>query len=125
MSTTLYDRLGGEEAVAGLVDSFYQRVLADPELEPFFANSSMDRLRNMQRAFFAAALDGPVEYPGVSLLEAHQGRGIERRHFRRFVDHLFETLEDARHLERSDVDQIVERIATYVDDVIGGVGPAG
>jgi hemoglobin len=124
VATTLYERLGGEETIAGLVDRFYDRVLADEQLAPFFSHASMDSLRTMQRAFFAAALDGPVEYPGVSLADAHQGRGIERAHFRRFVDHLFETLQDYE-LSREEVDRVVERVATYVGEVVGEVGASG
>ena len=41
-----------------------------------------------------SALDGPISYSGRSLVEAHAGRGIEVRHFARFVDHLLATLTD-------------------------------
>jgi hemoglobin len=42
----------------------------------------------MQREFFAAALGGPQAYSGLSLTQAHAGRGITPRHFNRFVQHL-------------------------------------
>ena len=34
-SSTLYERLGGERAIEGLIQDFYRRVLLDPLLEPF------------------------------------------------------------------------------------------
>ncbi len=121
---TLYDRIGGEPAIERLVDRFYQRVLGDPELATFFRGTSMDRLRLMQREFFSAALDGPVRYTGTPLSHAHQGRGIRRNHFARFVEHLLATLEDCSLSQREVLD-VIERVDTYVDEVIGSVGPAG
>jgi hemoglobin len=35
---TLFERIGGEQKIAEVVDDFYDRVLADPELKPFFRN---------------------------------------------------------------------------------------
>jgi hemoglobin len=39
---SLYDRIGGAEAVAGMVDRFYARVIADPELRPYFDHVALD-----------------------------------------------------------------------------------
>ena len=33
---TLFERVGGEQMIAEVVDDFYERVLADHELKPFF-----------------------------------------------------------------------------------------
>jgi len=115
---TLYDRLGGEAGIAALLDRFYARVLADPELSPFFADASMGHLRSMQRAFFSAALDGPVVYTGRTLAEVHYGRGIRPPHLRRFVDHLVATLRGL-DVGEADVEAIRERISTYADEVTG------
>ena len=115
---TLFERVGGEKGIAALVDSFYANVLADPELAGFFAETSMDRLRTMQRAFFSAALDGPVVYSGLSLAAAHHGRSIRPRHLRRFVDHLLETLRTFE-VDEEDVLSICARIATYSDEITG------
>ena len=46
---TLFQRVGGEQAIAELINEFYDRVLADPELKPFFKDTSVDKLRRMQR----------------------------------------------------------------------------
>ena len=118
---SLYDRVGGAEAVAGMVDRFYAKVIADSELLPYFDHVSLDKLRRMQVEFFSAALDGPVQYTGRPLIHAHHGKHIPRRHFQAFVEHLFETLSDYR-LSEDDRYAIIARINTYADDVIGSVG---
>jgi hemoglobin len=121
---TLYERIGGAAGVATLIDRFYDKVVADPELAPFFLETPMDKLRAMQREFFAAALDGPQSYSGLSLSAAHSGRGITPRHFSRYVACLLETLAEIGVPPR-DMRAVVDRIATYSDDITGGTAEAG
>lgn len=115
---TLFERIGGEDAVSELLFAFYQRVLADPELGPFFADTPIEKLRVMQREFFAAALDGPIGYTGRPLSEVHAGRGIKPRHLARFLEHLMATLVD-RDIEEADRYEIYSRINTYADEITG------
>ncbi|HEY3839644.1 MAG TPA: group 1 truncated hemoglobin [Bryobacteraceae bacterium] len=115
---TLFDRVGGEQGVKNLVRSFYDRVLQDPELAAFFEDASIDRLFAMQYEFFAAALGGPVGYSGLSIYQAHFGRGIEKDHFARFVNHLIETLRGFQ-LTESEIHALISRVNTYADDVTG------
>jgi hemoglobin len=116
--STLYDRIGGEATVARVIDNFYNRVLTDPELEPFFRHSSMETLRRMQVEFFGAALDGPQKYSGLSLAHTHQDRGITVHHFNRFTQHLLQTLRDLG-IDEHDASEVVNRINTYADDIVG------
>src|ERR1700733_9040486 len=111
---TLYDRVGGDQGVKNLVRSFYDRVLKDPELAAFFENASIDRLYGMQYEFFAAALDGPVRYSGLSIHQAHFGRGIEKEHFGRFVNHLIDTLKSWQFTEQ-EINLLISRVNTYAD----------
>ena len=121
---SLYERVGGAETVSALVERFYERVLADPELAPFFGKTNVRKLRTMQREFFSVALGGPVTYFGKPLAYAHRGRGIERRHFQRFTDHLLATLE-GHGLDERDVHDVIERINTHGSDILGGHGTSG
>ena len=115
---SLFERIGGEDAVEALVQAFYRRVLSDPELGPFFEHTSVEKLHRMQREFFAAALDGPVQYTGRSMSEIHAGRGIRTRHLARFVEHLVATLRD-QGIGESDAYDIISRINTYADEITG------
>ena len=101
-----------------LVRAFYDRVLIDPELAPFFEDASMDRLLSMQYEFFAAALNGPVTYSGLAIHQAHFGRGIEKDHFARFVNHLIDTLQSWQ-LTQQDIQVLIGRVNTYADEVVG------
>ena len=83
METTvasLYVRLGRSEGIGAVVDGFYERVLADESLAPFFVRTTMSDQRRHLTAFVAAATGGPA-YRGRSLRDSHKRLGIEQRHF--------------------------------------------
>jgi hemoglobin len=115
---TLFDTLGGPAGVAEIVHEMYSRVLADPELAPFFQNVQIDRLRRMQYQFIASALDGPIDYSGAELTAVHKNRGITGHHFAKFCGHFADALE-AHGASRFDVDQALGRLATYKDKITG------
>ena len=115
-TASLYERVGGEAGVIRLIDIFYQRVLADPELSPFFAHIPMEKLRRMQVEFFTSALGGPLQYSGRPLAHVHQGHGITKAHLRRFTEHLLATLQSL-NLSRQDVQSIYTRIALEAAEV--------
>ncbi|WP_435344631.1 group I truncated hemoglobin [Haloarchaeobius sp. HRN-SO-5] len=85
---TLYDRLGGEEAVAAVVDDFYDRVLADEWVNHHFEGTDMEDLHSHQRQFVAAAAGGPVDYDGRDMAAAHDGLDITDEEFDVVADHL-------------------------------------
>lgn len=125
---SLFDRIGGEKGIEALIGAFYDRVLADEVLRPFFENAPMDRLRTMQKEFFSEALGGPLFYSGRSLRQVHAGRGITKEHLRRFTGHLLETLEVEREglsLTPADVNAIYSRIAIEADRVTDDVTESG
>jgi hemoglobin len=117
--TSLYERVGGDAAIARLVDEFYLRILSDPELSTMFTGSPMSALTRMQREYFTAALGGPERYSGLSLREAHQGRGITERQYARFAEHLLDTLREVLH-DADDVDAVMSRLTQHAEDVVGG-----
>lgn len=125
---SLYDRLGGETGIESLVEDFYDRVLADPELAPFFEHASMERLRMMQKELFSEALGGPLFYSGHSLRQVHAGKGIRKRDLRRFIGHLLTTLEETqgdRGLTRQEIDAIYSRISLEADRITDSVNESG
>lgn len=116
--TELLERLGGPEAIAEIVKDTYERVLADPELSPFFDDVAMDRLRRMQYEFIVSALGGPIAYSGAEITMAHRGRGISGSHFAKFCGCFADAME-ARGVSSRDVDQSLSRLAMYKDKVTG------
>lgn len=121
---SLYDRLGGAEIIDGAITEFYSRVLNDPGLAPFFDGVDLDKLGRMQTEFFTVALGGPGSYAGMSLAEAHRGRGIEPHHIADFTGHLLETLL-GRGMSPEVVDEVVARITVQAQEVLDSAGESG
>lgn len=98
MSASLFERLGGMEAIMAAVDIFYEKVLADPLLTEFFDGVDMDMQAKKQIAFMAHAFNGPAEYKGRDLRAAHKHlvarRGLSDAHFDAVAKHLKATLEE-------------------------------
>lgn len=118
---SLFQRIGGEQAIGPLVDEFYERIINDENLAPFFKNSSVDHIRTMQREFLTVALGGDPVYSGRPLAHVHHGRGIKPSHFQLFVDHLGKVLE-AHGIAEEEMVEVIEHVNTYVDEIVGSSG---
>jgi hemoglobin len=114
---SIYETIGGEEALVSVVDDFYKRVLADPELVNYFAGVNMNRLKGRQVAFFAQALGGPQLYDGASMRDAHLGRGITQGAFDQVAAHLTDSLRTAGVPDEL-VSSIIGAIAPLAEDIV-------
>lgn len=90
---SIYDDIGGREAVAAAVGIFYGKVLDDDLLAPYFDGRDMDRQQAHMRSFLAVALGGPDVYAGRDMATAHAGLGITDGAFDRVVELLVATLQ--------------------------------
>ena len=93
-SISLYDAIGGRPAVVAAVEVLYRRLLADPELAPFFPDGVGARHRRYLATFLGEALGGPRRYRGPDIATAHRGLGISDAHFDRTAAHLAATLDE-------------------------------
>jgi hemoglobin len=88
---SLYEKLGGGPAVFALVAEFYRRVLADPELSPYFRELSQERLINHQADFLTQVLGGPAAQE-IDLTAAARPLAIRDSDFRLLLNHLGDAL---------------------------------
>jgi hemoglobin len=115
-TASIYDRIGGYEALEVVVEDFYCRVLDDDQLSGFFAGSNMKRLKGKQVDFLTAALGGPELYAGPSIKHAHQGRGITMHHFNLVAGHLQDSL-CAAGVPPATVTEILDVVAPLATDI--------
>lgn len=116
---SIYDRVGGQEAIEVVVEDFYVRVLADAQLSGFFTGTNMSRLKGRQAEFFAAALGGPQPYTGAPMKQVHQGRGITMHHFGLVAGHLADAL-TAAGVSSATVTEILGAIAPLAPEIASG-----
>ncbi|MGH3376154.1 MAG: group I truncated hemoglobin [Actinoallomurus sp.] len=114
---TIYELIGGEEALVNVVDDLYERILGDEELAGFFVGTSLPRLKGRQVEFFGEALGGPMAYTGAPMKQVHQGRGIEPGHFDLVAGHLVDSL-TAAGVPEPTVGQIIAVVAPLSADIV-------
>jgi len=61
---TLYEKLGGEPAIDSVIKKFYDYMLADNRVAPYFANTDMNKQRERQKQFISMVTGGPTSYEG-------------------------------------------------------------
>ena len=73
---SLYRRLGGREAISGVVDQFVVNALADPRIGPAFKAlppAKVGPLKTNIADFICENAGGPCSYGGRTMQEAHKG----------------------------------------------------
>lgn len=115
---SLYAEIGGRDAVESVVDDFYDRVLDDPLLEPYFEGTEMNALFSHQVQFVSAVAGGPVEYDGADMQTAHDGMGITEEAFGKVARHLDAALR-ANGVGDAAAETIIDEVAALEDDVVG------
>ncbi|MFC4436187.1 MULTISPECIES: group I truncated hemoglobin [Natrialbaceae] len=117
MSDTLYDRLGGRDAIAAVVDRFYERMLEDERVAHFFEDIDVQRQRAHQTQFLSAVAGGPVDYAGRDMETAHAHLEITRAEFAVVATHLEETLEEFG-VEEGDREAVLSAFGDYEEAIV-------
>ncbi|MEM7250169.1 MAG: group 1 truncated hemoglobin [Pseudomonadota bacterium] len=123
MQNSLYDRLGGENALLAAVHRFYMKVLSDQDLAPFFAGLDIEKQTNKMVSFMTWAFDGPAEHRGRSLGAAHahlvKNEGLAASHFDRVADLLSDTLSELG-VDAETSAEVLGVVGTTRDAVLSG-----
>lgn len=115
---TLYEKVGGSEAIGKVVDYFYEElVLKDPTVNHFFEHTDMEKQRRHQTKFISFALGGPNQYSGNSMAKAHEGMNLQPEHFDAILKHLHDALAHFGVNEK-DIQQALAKVATLKDDIL-------
>ena len=109
MTKSLFDRIGGFKTVRKVVSDFYDRVLENEVLIPYFEDVDMPSLIDHQTKFFAMLLGGPASYTDSQLEKIHRGMGITNHAFEVVCELVVETLED-HDLEETDIQDVQSKL---------------
>lgn len=96
MKKSLYDRLGGYNAVAAVVDDFVGRLVTDKQFERFFVGHSTDSKKRIRQHIvdqLCAAAGGPCVYTGRTMKDSHMGLGISETEWDAAAKHLVASLD--------------------------------
>ena len=115
-AASLYEQIGGHDALEVVVEDFYCRVLDDDHLAGFYAGSNMKCVKARQVEFLSAVLGGPGPYTGMPIRQVHEGRGITMHHFAMVAAHLADSL-CAAGLHPDTITDILRAIAPLAGEI--------
>jgi len=93
---SLYERVGGYNALAAVVDDFIGRLISDKQFEKFFIGQSTDSKKRIRQHIldqFCAATGGPCVYTGREMKTSHAGLGITNAEWDAAAKHLVASLD--------------------------------
>jgi hemoglobin len=117
---SLYDRLGGYNAVAAVVDDFIGRLVADKRFERFFTGHSKDSLKRIRQHIIdqlCEAAGGPCSYTGRTMKASHEGLNISEDDWKAAVDHLTATL-DKFKVPKREKDDMLGAVSKFKPDIV-------
>lgn len=120
MPESLFNRLGGQNAVNVAVDIFYRKMLTDDRVSHFFDDVDMEQQILKQKGFLTMVFGGPNHYTGKSMREGHRhliNRGLNDSHVDIVIEHLGETLRELGAKEE-DIRQVANIANSVRDDVL-------
>ncbi len=116
---SLYERLGGYDAISAVVDVFLTKVWEDPIVGRFFVGMGTDtrnQLRQKNKNLICANTGGPCKKINRPLEITHAGLGITDKEFDIVVGYIGETLKEFKvpHKEYDELMTKVGNLRNYV-----------
>ncbi len=93
---TLYERLGGYDAIAAVAGDLLPRLQGDPQLGRFWENRAEDgiaREKQLLIDYLSASAGGPMLYTGRDMKLSHAGMGIDESDWSVFIGHVEASLD--------------------------------
>ena len=116
---TLYQRLGGYDAICAVANDLLPRLQADPQLGRFWAHRGDDgvaREKQLLIDFLCASAGGPMYYRGRDMTLTHRGMRISESDWNIFLGHAGATLSkfDVPERERNEVVAFVQSLKNQI-----------
>lgn len=90
---TLYERLGGKDAITLVVDDFVNRTTTDARIKERFFNTDAANLKRLLVEFVCQATGGPCAYSGRDMPSSHAGMELVPEEFAALVEDLVAALD--------------------------------
>ncbi len=114
---TLYQRLGGADGVARIVDDFVAAHLSNPVIKARFVNTDIDHAKQMAREFISAGTGGPQAYTGKDMLTAHKGMNINEQEYIATMDDILLAL-DKNGIDEDSKKDVLAILYSLKDQII-------
>ena len=117
MERSLYDRLGGTDAITAVVRAVVDRQMKDDRINQKFARTNVDRLIKEFVDQICQATGGPCTYTGRSMTEAHHNMGVTNGEFQAFVEDVVAVLNDFK-VGKAEQDELLNILAPLRGEIV-------
>jgi len=117
---TLYERLGGYDAIAAVADDLVARLNQDPQLGRFWAHRGEDGVKREKQLlidFLCESAGGPIYYRGREMLLAHRGMRISESDWNVFLGHAAATFAKFK-VPESEQHDVVAFVQSLKKDIV-------
>jgi hemoglobin len=117
---TLYERLGGYDAIATVANKLLPRLENDAQLGRFWANRGDDgiaREKQLLVDYLCTSAGGPLLYTGRDMLTSHKGMGITESDWQILIDHLKAALAELQ-VPQQEQDDVLAFIDSTRADIV-------
>jgi hemoglobin len=114
---SLYDRLGGKDAITAVVDSFVAIAAKDNRINKKFAKSDVGRVKSMIVDQVCATSGGPCTYTGRSMKDTHRNMGVTEGEFNALVEDLVSSL-NAYNVPKKEQDELLGALGGMKGDIV-------
>lgn len=113
----LYLALGGEQAIAVIVENFILEIARDERIIDHFEVSNVQRFRVMMNEHLCMVADGPCAYTGDSMIDTHAGMGVTEGDFNAIVENMMAAMNKAG-IPLGPQNRLLARLATFRGEII-------
>ena len=119
---SLYERLGGYDAICAVSADLLPRLMSDSRLRRFWDNRGEDGLKREKQLlvdFLCSSAGGPMYYTGRDMKISHKGMKISEADWKAFFGHVNATLDACKvpQTERSEVVAFVQSLKADIVEV--------
>ena len=114
---SLYERLGGKDAITAVVETFVANVGKDKRINGFFASTDLAKLKRHLVDQICEASGGPCTYTGRTMKQTHAGMGISNADFNALVEDLVAAL-DHHQVGKAEKEELLGVLGPMRSDIV-------
>ena len=119
---SLFERIGGMDAIEAIVDIYYSKVTNDSSISHYFKKITSPDETQKQKEFLAHAFGDTLQYSGVDLKEACEHLSISPDDFESMIGHLIDSLRDL-NVSQSIIDEVYQLAQETKENVVLPLNP--
>lgn len=117
MNESLYQRLGGAERIAAIVDDVVDRHAVNTVLAPRFRGKDLPRLKLLATQFFCAGSGGPQKYEGRDMRTTHAGMNANEQELVAAIDDFIAAMQ-TQGVGAAEVNEVVAILYSFKNEVL-------